>query len=250
MHIHILFIISLSFPPLAKAQENRHHPLKYRLNMNGLMIKTNKISFNVYSGTISCDTLEFHNGSDSPLSLKFNKTPEGIETEIYPEITAPGEKGHIIFKFDSKYTFGYKRWLLFPVINGVQEYAFRFIVETAVSEDFSLLSAEEIKQKPIAEIENAVLDFGKIKSGKKLELRYKLKNSGRNALIIRAIKSDCNCLKIKKPKPLIGAGDEILISAVYDSSGQSGFVHKTLTLITNDPQNTVLILRFAAEVIP
>ena len=91
--------------------------------------------------------------------------------------------------------------------------------------------------------------FGKIKQGEKVEHIYVLTNSGKSDLLIRKVKASCGCTAVQPEKNVIAPGESVDIRAVFNSAGKTGNQNKTVTIITNDPKKSKLILWVKGEVI-
>lgn len=91
-------------------------------------------------------------------------------------------------------------------------------------------------------------DFGKITQGEKVSYSFKFKNNGGSDLVISSAQGSCGCTVPSYPKKPIPAGGEGTIDVVFDSSGKSGKVTKTVTLVTNALPNTK-VLTITSEII-
>jgi hypothetical protein len=104
------------------------------------------------------------------------------------------------------------------------------------------LSAKELSNAPIAVIENKTFEFGTIKQGEKVNHEFVLQNKGKSNLIIRTTKSSCGCTAISSKENLILPGKSTSIKVIFDSKDKTGTQDKTVTIITNDPKNSVIVL--------
>jgi archaellum component FlaG (FlaF/FlaG flagellin family) len=76
-------------------------------------------------------------------------------------------------------------------------------------------------------------DFGKIKSGEKVQYAFKFKNTGKSPLIITNATATCGCTVPETPKDPIKPGAEGVIKVVFDSTGKSGMQDKVITVTSN-----------------
>lgn len=243
MRFFILLII-ISYSIVSYSQENNDNT-KFKINIQGLKFKTNIIKFECKNTDgLKYDTLRFYNTGSRIISMIFDKMPKDISAKTYPSKIAPQSKGYIVFSFNPKNGFGQHREMIFPNINGKYQYYDRFIVETIVSEHFSSEKAE----KPVAVFEPKSINFGEIKEGQIVKLKYILRNKGNSNLFIRFIKSSCGCSEVKPTKTIISPGDSCEINGFYDSTGHNGIVNKSIYVMTNDPENSSTTLRFSAVV--
>ena len=118
-----------------------------------------------------------------------------------------------------------------------------------MEEDFSKLSAEDLKNAPVVTYDMETFDFGDIKPGTKNEHTFNLKNTGKKDLIIRDVKSSCGCTAVSPSKNIVAAGESVPLKVVFDSTGKSGRQNKTITIITNDPKNPTTTLRISSNIL-
>ncbi|HFA47463.1 MAG TPA: DUF1573 domain-containing protein [Bacteroidetes bacterium] len=87
-------------------------------------------------------------------------------------------------------------------------------------------------------------NFGKIKSGEKVEHVYKFKNTGKEPLVISNAKGSCGCTVPQWPKEPIGVGEEGEILVVFNSKGKHGNQTKTVTITANtDPPQSIIYIK-------
>ena len=80
---------------------------------------------------------------------------------------------------------------------------------------------------------NENINFGEIIDGEKVDLEFRIKNTGTGDLIITNAKASCGCTQLKFPKEIIKPGNEENISVTFDSTNKTGKQKKTITLTTN-----------------
>jgi len=115
-------------------------------------------------------------------------------------------------------------------------------VTATITEDFSGLAADEKANAPKAYVDSRTFNFGTIKQGKKIEHNFILKNEGKNDLIIRRVWATCGCTVVTPKKNIIKSGEDTQLKAVFNSAGRTGNQKKMITVITNDPVNSKIIL--------
>ncbi len=79
------------------------------------------------------------------------------------------------------------------------------------------VSAQEFK------FEKEIINFGKIKKGENGKRIFKFTNIGNAPLIIKEIKTSCDCAVPKKPERPIMPGEKATITIEYDTSNTGGF---------------------------
>ncbi|CAN5390390.1 DUF1573 domain-containing protein [soil metagenome] len=92
-------------------------------------------------------------------------------------------------------------------------------------------------------------DFGKITQGETVSYAFMFRNDGGSDLVISSAQGSCGCTIPNYPKEAIKPGQESKIDVKFESSGKSGLVMKTVTLVTNcSPSTKVLTITSTVEV--
>ena len=93
------------------------------------------------------------------------------------------------------------------------------------------------------------INFGEIIEGEKVNLEFKIKNTGKGDLIITNAKASCGCTQLEYPKEIIKPGDKESISVTFDSKNRKGKQKKTIRLTTNTTPS-IKILTIEGMVLP
>jgi len=96
---------------------------------------------------------------------------------------------------------------------------------------------------------NEIINFGEIIQGEKVDLEFKIKNTGNGDLIIANAKASCGCTQLKYPKEVIKQGNVESINVTFDSKDKIGVQKKNITLMTNATPN-IKILTIEGMVLP
>lgn len=91
---------------------------------------------------------------------------------------------------------------------------------------------------PVIKFENPEHDFGTILQGVKVEHTYKFTNTGTADLLITDAKASCGCTVPDYTKEPVAPGKSGEVHVVFDSTGKSGDVSKTVTLTLNTEKGT------------
>jgi major membrane immunogen (membrane-anchored lipoprotein) len=94
---------------------------------------------------------------------------------------------------------------------------------------------------PIIDFEEMEHDFGKIVQGEKVKYDFKFTNVGKGNLIISSAAASCGCTVADFPKEPIPPGKSGKITVEFNSEGKSGYVEKTITVVTNCEPNTIIL---------
>lgn len=223
---------------------------KYPRAMGPIRMKTNYVSFgSMLNSDEKTDELLYVNTSEEPVKVEVYRSPEHIKVKFEPKTVDPGKEGKMIMIYDAsgKDIYGYTSERIYLTINGEKANTYSVGTSVTIKEDFSKLTAEELANAPVAEFDNKVFDFGTIKQGDKAEHVFKLTNNGKTDLIIRNVRASCGCTAVKHDN-VIKPGGTTNVSVVFNSRGKRNRQNKSITVITNDPKNSTIILRVMGTV--
>jgi hypothetical protein len=224
----------------------------YPNEIGPLRAKTAHIAFTaIKEKTIRKDSTEIVNNSDQPVQLSFKTPPPHLIAVFKPAKLAPKQKGYLVVTFDANkiQTYGFVMHRLYLNIDGQDNYKNSIAVSTTLEEDFSKLSADDLKNAPVVSYDAESFDFGDIKPNSKVEHTFNLKNAGKRDLMIRDVKSSCGCTAVSPSKNMIASAESVPLKVVFDSTGKSGRQNKTITVITNDPKNPTTVLRISSNIL-
>lgn len=224
----------------------------YRYSMGGLRLKANHLAFgNVNNTEEKKYSLEVINTSDQLLNLGFQRIPAHMKIRFVPESLKPGQKGTIEATYDAaaRNDWGMLIDRVNVTINGVFERNYGLVISANIVEDFSGMSAEELAKAPQVSVDNPEVDFGQMKQTEKFEHNFVLTNTGESTLYIRKIKASCGCTAVQPEKQQVAPGESVKIKTIFNAAGKRGNQNKNVTIITNDPKRSSLILRIKGEVL-
>lgn len=224
----------------------------YRYSMGPLRLKANHLAFGNVANTQKKDyQLEVVNNSDKEIKVAFEYIPGHMEMEFKPSVLKPHEKGLIVAKYDAgmKHDWGMLIDRVNIAVNGVSDRNYRLVISANIVEDFSAMSAAEKANAPKVKVDNPEVNFGKIKQNEKFEHAFVLTNTGKSQLYIRKIKASCGCTAVQPEKKEIAPGESVNIKTIFNTAGKRGNQNKNVTIITNDPVRSNIILRIRGEVI-
>lgn len=90
------------------------------------------------------------------------------------------------------------------------------------------------KNLPIITFDSTVMNFGVIAIGEKVNHTFKFKNTGKSPLLISQVTPACGCTTPKSwPKEPVLPGESGEISVEFNSSGFSGQIDKSISVLTN-----------------
>jgi Protein of unknown function (DUF1573) len=80
---------------------------------------------------------------------------------------------------------------------------------------------------------NPVVNLGTLKEGDSTTIRYRFKNTGENPLFLSAVRPSCGCSVPHYSEEAIMPDEEGELTVNFNTAGQSGVIHKTITVTSN-----------------
>jgi hypothetical protein len=226
----------------------------YPQKIGDLRMKTNHVAFQRITNTIvRTDTLEVINSGAKAIAITFDQVPQHITMKAVPDNLKPGAKGKILCTYDAtkKGDYGFLIDRIALVVDGKNDATNRenrITISAEIEDDFSKLTPEQRANAPKIEFESKTFDFGTINEGENREYEFKFKNTGKSDLIIRKTKASCGCTVVDPADKIIAPGKTSSLKATFNSRGKSGKQNKSITVITNDPDNSSVDLRVIGTV--
>jgi hypothetical protein len=109
---------------------------------------------------------------------------------------------------------------------------------------FPPMTSKDSLNAPRISFPKMVYDFGTINQGEVITTDYE----GKTELKILKTKTSCGCAASEPEKKVLKPGEKSRIKVTYNSAGKSGKETKTITVITNDPVNTSVVLNITGHV--
>jgi len=102
---------------------------------------------------------------------------------------------------------------------------------------------------PVISFDKTHHDFGRVSQGQRMSYKYQISNNGNAELHIKEIQVSCSCSSPVLGQHRLNPGESTFIQVYFNSTGMIGSVHKSLNVISDDPQNTDVQLTFEASVV-
>lgn len=80
---------------------------------------------------------------------------------------------------------------------------------------------------------DSVANFGTLKMGEKIEVKFKCKNVGTKPLLLLQVQAGCGCTTPDYSKEPIPPGKEGWVTGIFNSANQKGEVHKYIMVRSN-----------------
>lgn len=222
---------------------------RYPVKMGDLSVSTNTINFGtVLKGKSVVKTIEYSNFNEADVTVDVLRAEEDpIEAPATLGTVKKGQEGKITVRFDAAACkeYGPQEYAIYVMVNGKKQMTdeYKVTMNVNVEEDFSQMTAEQKQNAPICEVSGKTIDLGVITPGKKVKKALTIGNAGVNPLYIRRIVNlSTDLFSVTPAKTSLKNGKKTTITVEADGkikgkNLQPGEYHRTITLITNDPQN-------------
>lgn len=224
---------------------------EYRIVMGNMRLKDSHIPFTKVAPTeTKVAEIETVNNSQVNATPEFINVPQHVVIASIPATLKPGEKGVIQARYDAtkKSDWGFVTDQIYVIFNGERKYNNRITISATIQEDFSKLTEKQLANAPVLEVDNKTFEFGVITQSQKVEHDYIITNKGKENLIIRKVKASCGCTAVTPEKTVLAKGESTKVHVVFDPRGKSGRQQKTITIISNDPKQSNILLRIQGTV--
>lgn len=226
----------------------------YPINFGGLLSKTKVVMLsNIEKGKTGMKTVDIQNSTSNPIKPTIEHLPNYMTATFSPEVLKPSEEGKLIITLNSK---NCAQWGpisddIYVVLNNRKEFSeeFKLTVVGNIVEDFSRLTLDQKRKSPIMEVPVRTLQFGALKAGSKRVGKIKVFNKGLNPLEIRRFINNYSELSIHQTKLSIAGGKSAYIQVELNSKNLTdGEYKRTITIQTNDPDNSFMLLELRWQI--
>ena len=218
---------------------------EYRYSIGDIRFKASQVSFGtLHPDQCKTEKVEMVNAGKLPVKIAFLNVPAHLTVKAIPDVLQPDQKGSVSITYD-----GAKRndWdflidYLYMDLNGKKDNNYKLTITATLEENFANLTTEQLANAPKMSFENTSYNFGNIKQGQKVDYEFKFKNEGKSVLKIRKISTSCGCTTIDPKDKDIKPGETSSLKAIFNSTNKTGAQNKSITVITNDPKNSKIML--------
>jgi len=223
----------------------------YPYMIGDMRFKSNHLSFvKIKDGQQKTILMEMVNVSDKPVSVTFARVPDHVVLKTIPNVIQPNEKGIIEATYDAgiKNDWGFVIDRINVLLNEEAHKNNLLTISATIEEDFSTFSAAELEKAPSIRFKTKTFNFGKIAQKTSATHEFQFTNAGKSNLVLRKISSSCGCTAVSPKEKVIAPGKSSFIKATFSAGTRRGRQNKTITIITNDPKNSTVILRVTGDV--
>ena len=223
---------------------------KYPVKMGALSLQKNNINLGtIKRGNPKNIEIEYANTTNAEVTVELLYEPDNafwVPNVTLPTV-APGQTGKIQFSLQTAFCplYGPLNSTFYVQVNGkkviANEYA--ITIKANLTEDFSKMTAEELQQAPIAQI-NREWQIAPVKAGKKISAKLNLLNVGINPLMIRRVYSNDPALNLQYPKTPIKGGKKADIRLDINTANMTAAQYsREVIVILNDPKQPVIKIK-------
>lgn len=225
----------------------------YPREMGEIRLKSAHLSFTrVEPGSQKEASLGIINTSSQAVTLSFNRVPSHLRIAAQPATLQPGQEGEIKATYDASKVddWGFVVDQVYVLINGNQPKDNRLSVSATIEEDYSSWSTQQLANAPDIQFSENNFDFGAVKQGAVLEHTFKITNQGKSDLILRKVRTSCGCTASKPDKDVVRPGETVNLAVSFNTRGRNGRQSQSVTIYSNDPKKSTMLLRVSATVNP
>jgi hypothetical protein len=215
--------------------------------LGNLRFKSNHITFNDIKDTeIKTDTIYVYNPSDRKITIYSENLPSFLKIHIPAGgITiAPDQELKIPISYDAKarndYGYVFDNFRL--KTDDIDQPVKQMYVSANIIQDFSWMTEKDKTNAPKIVFEKTEVVFDTIKMGESVIVEFPFRNEGKNDLKILKVKSSCGCTAVAPEKNILKKGEKSSIKVTFNTAGRQGNQQKSVTVITNDPEHSIVVL--------
>lgn len=226
---------------------------RYPVSAGNLKLQTATVAFgDLKRGQQKTIFVNGYNQSADTLRPQIEGLPPYITWRATPAAVPPGEQMQFAFTLQtldnpewgiSSETFGVR-----PDV-GAEPAEMSFF--TIISEDFSTLTPGQRLNAPIARLSSDRVNLGEIPAGsERIKIKFDISNDGKLPLLVRRVQSvDESITDLRLHPDKIKPGKKAALTAFVDPSKADGdFINARITLMVNDPEMPLIVLRVTAEI--
>ena len=225
----------------------------YKSGSGMVRVKVPDVTHNLLNTQTVLDTFYVRNFWNKPVSFKMEQ-PSNYGSEVYRSFNAellPGQEGFFVLKYDAskRNQFGQVKDEIRFVTNDSIEQTKRIHYAMNIKEDFSKMTAKQLKNAPVSAISTDNLDFGEMQKSTTKTQTLTLSNSGKSPLIIRCLETSNSMYKVSSNLMEIPSGGSAEISVYIKAPSRASTQNASIDIVTNDPNNPIRTIQVKGKVL-
>lgn len=205
------------------------------------------------------EKIQMINEGKTPLTIHTGKAPHYLTVNVNPTTLKPGDTGEITFLLNAKEAKRKGRITaelpIFIESTGQKEVESKIHVAANIIDDFSILTAAEKTQAPVAQLSETLLAFGKLPSkgsiipliGNKVSGTIDITNTGSSPLIIYSVTCDYDLVDISGGKREVKPGATATFKVSIRPRDIKTKLESLINVVCNDPNGPVRLIKVTAE---
>lgn len=224
---------------------------KYPIAMGNLRLQEQSLNMgNVYiNQSPMVKTFTVYNASDKSLNISEVVAPSYLKVAMDNELP-PREATTLELTFDggARNKFGFASESIELHTNDEKQPIKYLPVYANLSEFFPPMSDEELKKAPLLILDSASIHVGTLSANEHASRTIKIRNAGKQDLLIRDVQTNCSCLSASVNKQVIQPGTQAELMLRFGATERVGTTLKAVSIYSNDPLKPALRLAVQAVV--
>ncbi len=103
-------------------------------------------------------------------------------------------------------------------------------------------------EAPTLVVDQETFDFGKVAEAAKVSHKFKVTNAGEGTLVIRGVRTDCECTTATIAKHKLRPGEKTSLQVVMDTTMKMQDTEKNIEITSNDAKRPIVTIKINAVV--
>lgn len=225
---------------------------RYPVQAGPLKMRTQLVPFGtVVKGRAKSAFVEVYNASEAPVVPEWSGVPSYVRIAGSQGSILPGEQ--IVYTLtitpDASTPYGIISDTAYIGVAG--EDPLKLDLSAILEEDFSKLTPGQRQNAPVAAVDAERLDFGQInRSGESVSRTFTIENRGKSDLFVRRAYTTDSGITVTPSEGKVKKGKTMEITVTADPAElPSELMSARIQVITNDPDQSLIIVRAIGEII-
>ncbi len=219
---------------------------------SGVKLRSTNIPYGkVYNGETSGQYIEGYNATADSIHPYVTGNPKYLNVMIQPATVGPGEQfiiSTVLHAPRSEWGTLTDEFIFHPDTDSPDSRPIQTVA--IISEDFSRLTAAQLAEAPVIDVEPVAIDLERIsKTDKPLKRTFTIANRGKSPLVIRRISCADPAVSVKakdmKIKPGKSTKAEVVVTPALIEKPE--LLNARINIIANDPEHPSTMVRVVAE---
>ncbi|WMJ74503.1 DUF1573 domain-containing protein [Cytophagaceae bacterium ABcell3] len=219
----------------------------------GIRYSNDKIDLGrVFSKDTVSRSFKLYNETDEPIKLSSKVShPKHISVSADTNVIAPKSSANInlVYIAAQKKDFGAVDDMIEFKTDQEGEKKLGFLIKANIAEYFPPLNEEEKALAPVLALEKTEVDLGDVKAGSNTKTEVEIKNTGKQDLQIRKVKSNADNLNLKLDKDTVKEENSSRLKIQYKAPDKPGANNAVVHIYSNAPSSPVQTILIKANVV-